>query len=691
MLRRNSRQTWLSALAPLVLFGGVLACYWPALRGGLVWDDAAHVTRPELRTWQGLGRIWTDVHATQQYYPVLHTAFWLEHRIWGDATLGYHLANVVWHSLACCLLAWVVMRLGGGGRLSSSFEGNAPHPLQEHLFWRYTAWLAATLFAVHPVCVESVAWISEQKNTLSLVFYLVAALLYLDFHDTRGARSYVLATIAFVLALGTKSVTATLPAALCVALWWKRGSLQARRDVLPLLPWFACAAAAGLCTAWIEHSVIGAKGAEFELSLLQRLLLAGRVIWFYLGKLVWPQDLIFIYPHWEIAISSAVNWACLAGAVAVTGTLWLLRKKNRGPLAAWLFFVGSLFPALGFINVYPFRFSYVADHFQYLPATGIITLAAAILARVGLHVPRWIGLAVCSALVVTLTVASRQQSAMYRDSKSLYEATLRGNPECWMAHNNLAAELSALGRVAEAVQHYEAALKVKPDNAEAENNLGNALALLSGREAEAIGHFEKALSLQPEFPEARLNFANTLARYPEKTAAALVQYKEALRLAPLNPEVHFAYANLLVRLRDRADDAEAEYRTALQLRPGYTEAHVNYGSFLVLVLGKRDEGLAQFEEALRFDPTRAKTHYNYALALAMLPERQADAIAHYRDAIRLEPGYAEAHNNLGILYAQRGELNLAREEWEAAVRINPEYADPARNLRRLQQMKQSGR
>jgi hypothetical protein len=250
------------AASGLLLFAAVLIAYLPALNGGLLWDDGAHVTRPELQSFQGLWRIWSDLWATQQYYPVLHTAFWIEHRLWGDSVLGYHLANLALHAAAALLLLMILRRLAIPG-----------------------AWLAALIFALHPVCVESVAWITEQKNTLSAVFYLASALVYLEFDETRRRSSYLLALGLFVLALLSKTVTATLPAAMLVVLWWRRGRLSWKHDALPLAPWFALGTVAGLFTAWVESEVIGAKGADFALTLIGRCLVAGRVIWFYLSKI----------------------------------------------------------------------------------------------------------------------------------------------------------------------------------------------------------------------------------------------------------------------------------------------------------------------------------------------------------------------------------------------------------------------
>jgi hypothetical protein len=259
------------------LVAAVVVVYLPALQAGFIWNDSDYVTRPGLRSLSGLGRIWFEVGSTEQYYPLLHSFFWIQHQLWGDAPLGYHLTGVLLHAGSALLLAAGLRRWTIPG-----------------------AWLAAFVFALHPVAVESVAWVAEQKNTLSLVFYLAAALAYAAFDQRRSGRMYLLATFLFVLALLSKTTTATLPPALWVLLWWRYGRLEWRRDVLPLLPWMAMAAVAGLFSAWVERTYIGADGAEFALSAGERLLLAGRILWFYVGKLVWPFDLVFIYPRWTI-------------------------------------------------------------------------------------------------------------------------------------------------------------------------------------------------------------------------------------------------------------------------------------------------------------------------------------------------------------------------------------------------------
>ncbi len=351
-----------------LIVAATCVAYYPALHGEFLWDDDAHVTKPELRSLRGLHRIWFEAYrvgpagqllpgATQQYYPLLHSAFWLEYHLWGTSALGYHLANLALHCAAVCLIYLILRKLNVPGAL-----------------------LAAGIFALHPVQVESVAWITEQKNTLSAVFYLSAMLVYLHFDRSRTPDAYIAAVVLFVLGLLSKTVTATLPAALLVIFWWQRGTLSWKRDVLPLLPLFALGAVAGLFTAWIERNLIGAQGAPFDLTFVQRCLLAGRVVCFYLGTLIWPSNLIFIYPRWPIDPAKLRAWLFPLAAITTTVVLFMLRHRWRAPLAGWLFFVGTLFPVLGFFNVYPFVFSYVADHFQYLSCLGMIVLSAAALA-----------------------------------------------------------------------------------------------------------------------------------------------------------------------------------------------------------------------------------------------------------------------------------------------------------------------
>ena len=636
---------WLLAAALLAV---TLAAYGPALRGELLWDDDAHVTRPELRSWQGLGRIWTDPRATQQYYPLLHSAFWLQWQLWGDATLGYHVVNVLLHVATAVLGASVLRRLNVPG-----------------------AYFAAAIFALHPVHVESVAWLSELKNTLSAVFYLSAALCYLRFDATRRRRWYGAAFALFLLGLLSKTVTATLPAALLVVFWWQRGGLAWRRDVLPLVPWFLVGAVAGVVTAAVERKLIGAEGETFDLSVIDRGLIAGRAIWFYLGKLAWPADLMFMYPRWTI--DAAVWWQYLfsAAALGLLGGLWWLRGRTRGPLAGMLFFVGTLFPALGFVNVYPFRYSFVADHFQYLASWGVIALAAAGTA-IGLERRRkWqhpAGFAICLVVLAVLAGLTRQQSRLYAGFETLFRTTIARNPTCWMAHNNLGIALAERGQVAEASEHFRQALAIKPDHAEAHNNLSVAL-LKQGQVEDAIAHAQTALKLNPNYAECHFHLGNTLAQQG-RVDEAIEHFRRAL-------EIHTDYTKAQINLgiallgRQRPDEAERHFRRALEIEPDHWGARQNLGVALDQQ-GRTREALEQWQEVLRRQPEQVSVLNRCAWILATAPDASlrngAEAIALAEEAVRqtrsLDPAVLDT---LAAAYAEAGRFPEAVQVAQSAL------------------------
>lgn len=607
--------------------GLVLAAYWPVLQAGFIWDDNGHVTAPALRTWAGLGRIWFQPGATQQYYPVLHTAFWIEHRLWGDAALGYHLLNLAWHALAAILVARVVL-----GLASEPGPGGAPVVPPRRAC--ALAWLTAALFAVHPLEVETVAWISEQKNTLSAVFYLLALLAYRRFEATRRGGAYAGATLLFLLAVLSKTVAATLPAALLVLRWWQGGTLAGRRDVRPLLPWFAIAAAAGATTAWVEHASIGAQGANFQLGLPERLLLAGRAPWFYLGRLLWPHPLIFIYPRWVLDPRDAAQWLGPAATLLGLAGLVLAARRRRGPLAAALLFGGTLFPALGFINVYPFVFSFVADHFQYLAGVPLLALAAAggVAWAAGSAFRRAVAGTAAALVIGGLAVLTWRQAALYQDSIKLYTATLARNPDCWLAHDNLGVLRAHQGRPAEAAAHYENAIRLKPDYPEAYNNLGN-LQAAARRWREAGDSYAAAVRLRPTFGVALVNWGNALAA------------------------------------GGQAAEAEARYRAALVVQPDLAAAHYRLGSALAN-RGDLAGAVAEFTVARRLDPDDAPTEANLGFALASLG-RFAEARPHLKRALRLNPRYAEAHAYLGFAWAAQGQPAEAVRAYRAALALNP--------------------
>jgi len=628
------------------------------MKGSLIWDDDAYVTKPTLQSLSGLRRIWFEVGATEQYYPVLHSAFWVENRLWGDAPMGYHLVNILLHAAAASLFGLVLLRLWG-------MRANA-------------AWLAAFLFALHPVSVESVAWISEQKNTLSTVFYLGSMLAYLRFDRERRTSQYLLALGLFAAAVLSKSVAATLPGALLVIFWWQRGKLSWRRDFVPLFPWFALGATVGLFTAWVERTYIGAAGALFHLNFAERFLIAGRMFWFYWGKVFWPSPLMFIYPRWKVSSAAAWQYLFPLALAALVAALWLIRKKSRGPLAGILLFLGALFPTSGFLNVYAFIFSYVADHWQYLAMMGVIAPAAwgwEYLGRAGISrspASAWLqgmGASFAVAVLVVLGVLTWRQCREYRDDRTLYLTTIAKNPGSWMSHNNLGLMLEHSGHSIEAEAEFRAAIALEPDYAGAHYNLGNIWMRTPGRLNDAVSQYEEALRLEPGYVAAHNNLGHALEKLPGRLNDAIIQFKAALRLKPDDAEAHDNLGNAL-RAQGRTAEAIAQYKEALRLRPTDAEAHYNLGNALI-AQGRTAEATAQYEEALRLRPNDADTRNNLGNILCA-EGRTPEAIAQYEEALRLRPDDASLHLNLAIaLLATPSRVNDAVTQLEVTLRLQP--------------------
>ena len=634
------------------IFLAIIGSYWPALNGGLLWDDNVHLTRPYLQSFHGLWRIWFDVGATQQYYPLLHSALWLEHRAWGDAVQGYHLINLAFHAISACLVVAIVRRLALPG-----------------------AWLAGFIFALHPVCVEGVAWISEQKSTLSGVFFLASLLAYLHFDQTRRKSKYGLSISLFVLALLSKTVTAVLPGGLLVILWWKRGRLEWMRDVRPLVPWLVLGAIAGLFTAWIERTIIGAHGAPFLLTAFQRFLLAGRVIWFYAEKLVLPVNLTFSYARWTLDASAWWQWLFPAGVLMLAIGFALLSRRNRGPLAIFLLFSGTLFPVLGFFNIYPFRYSYVADHFQYLASLAIIVPLASLLTRTVVRISsgNTIPTLFSAALVLVLSVLTWRQSAEYSDVETLYRATLARNPSSSLAHNNLGAFLSQTpGRLEAALAEYDLALQIESNYPEAHLNRGSVLSQMPGRLSEAIAEYRIAIGLKPEYAEAHNNLGNALMNVGGKLQEATAEFQAAVRLKPDYAEAHNNLGNALSHIPGRLQEGISEYKAALRINPGLMEAHNNLGNAWLQIPGRLPDAIAEYYAALRIRPDLAESHFNLGLALARTPAGLPEAIAQYQEALRIRPDYANAHLGLGgALSRLPGRARDAIAEYQIVLQINP--------------------
>jgi tetratricopeptide (TPR) repeat protein len=471
------RSPLLAPLAGVALLLLTLAAYSPVFEAGTIWDDDAYVTlNRNLWTTQGLIDTWTRPRSLPQYYPLVHTMYWLEYRLWGVAPLGYHVVNLLLHAGSCVLLWRLLLRLKVPG-----------------------AWLAAAIFAVHPVQVESVAWITERKNTLSLLLYLGSATAALRWLSLPGPTAklrwgwYAGALAMFIAALLSKTVTSTLPAALVVVMWWQGRRLD-RQVIAGLAPFFIAGLALARVTKWMEVHHVGAWGRDWDFSFIERCLIAGRVIWFYLGKLAWPAELMFIYPRWRIDAGVWWQWLFpLAAAGLLMGT-WLARERiGRGPAAAVMLYFGGLLPALGFFNVYPMRFSFVADHFVYLASVPAIAAAAAGLTLLARRGPRFAP-ALAVLLLAALAARTWAQSHWYHDAQTLWQRTLAQNPQATVAYYYLADMASGMNRHDEAIALMRQATEVSPGDPQPLSNLGLMLAR-AGRTDDAIAVLRQAASL----------------------------------------------------------------------------------------------------------------------------------------------------------------------------------------------------
>lgn len=628
----------LAGVAVIVLITSI--AYLPSLRGDLILDDDLNLTKnPLIRASDGLYRFWLTTEPID-YWPVFNTALWFEWRLWGTNPIGYHVTNLVLHILSALLLWAVLARILIPG-----------------------AFLAALLFAVHPVNVESVAWITQLKNLLALLFALVSVFLYLNaerrksLQPERGgpARNlwYAGSVGMFACAMLSKGSVAVVPLLLLGILWWERP--LTRRDGTWLAPFFVIGLLLIPVNVWFQSRL------ETEVptaGLVERLLAAGAIVWFYLLKALLPVDLAFVYPNWRVNAESAQWWLPLLAAVAMTVVLWWYRRTWGRPLLfAWGYFCVSLAPVLGFTRVAFMEHSLVADHYQHLALVGVVALVAAGWATCWRRIrgtARWAANGIAATLVGTLALLTWQQSGLYADSATLFQDTLKKNPDSWMTHNNLGAVLTDSGLHQEAIGHLQEALRLKPDYAHAHNNLGQAL-LGVGRLQEAIDHYREAVKLKPAFPAGHYNLGIALARLG-KRSEAIEHYQQALHLQPEHILTHINLGNVLADA-GRLEAAIDQYEQALHLDPNFAEVHYNLGIALTQA-GRAEEAIAKYEQALRLKPDFARAHNDLGVALvdvARLPE----AIVHFQQALRLQPDLADAQYNLEVA---RGMAEQTKQE-----------------------------
>jgi len=557
--RPTDSQGTLPALNRDWLFGlflvvATLIAYQPVWHAGFIWDDDRFLTdNPFVKSADGLYRLWFTA-STPDYYPMTFSSLWLDWHLWGNHPLGSHLVNVLLHGLSAVLLWRVLLRLKIPGAL-----------------------LAAALFALHPVNVESVAWIAERKNTLAMFFYAGALLFWLRFDEGGGSRWYGLALGAFALALFSKSAVAPLPVVLLGIVWWRRGRLG-WKDVRQIAPFFVISAAICWVTVWFHyHRAIGHDVIRTD-GFWSRLAGAGWAVWFYLYKAALPLNLVFVYPRWQINVRNVLTYIPLVLLAAMFALCWCCRRRwGKGLFFALAYFVVMLLPILGFLNIYYMRYSLVADHWEYFAIIGPIALAAGMIRRP----------IVAAALLLALGTLTWRQCGMYANAETLWRTTLHRNPNCAMAHINLGILLRQTGRVEEAISHYQKALQIEPRSAEAHSDLGRAL-LGKGRLEEAIAQYQQALKIKPDLAEAHLNLGSAL-RQKGMVDAAISHFQEALKINPNFAEAHFDLGNALLQ-KGRLDDAIRQYREALKINPDFTGARAALVDVL-LQEGKLDEAI----------------------------------------------------------------------------------------------------
>src|SRR5437762_782302 len=669
--RSIQSRNWLWGVLLIAL---VLVAYARVFNAGFIWDDESHLTQnPCIVGPLGLKEVWTTTRAV--YYPLVLTTFWALHKVVGLTPWPYHFLNVLLQA-GSAVLFWQALR-------QLSIRG---------------AWLGAALWALHPVMVQSVAWVTELKNTQSCLFYLLSIFCFLKWDGARritrlrqgygeqarisriqdatnqgnaasnatqrqtGRRSLMLFALSlffFVLATLSKPSVVMLPVVLVLCIWWQTGRIS-RPNVLALVPFVLISAVASVWTIFEQKFHAGAIGAEWAQTWPERFVIAGRVIWFYLAKLVWPHPLIFIYSRWQIDSSQLTAYLPLIAALTGLLVLWLGRAKwSHAVFFAAAYYVVSLFPVLGFFNVFFFRYSFVSDHFQYLASMGPFALAGAGIVTgcsrlaVSRRFPelastRRNSAVATSALVgvsafflFSLGLLTWRQTAIYHDVVTLYTATLTKNPSCWMAHYNLGIALNERGKTDEAIGHYQQAIELRPVYAEAHYNLGRLLAQ-KGQLDGAVAHYEKALEINPADAEARNNLGVTLFG------------------------------------TGRVDDAIAQYEKALKVQPDYGEASCNLANALVSK-GDFDGAIDRYLACLALSPSQAEPQYNLASAL-LRKGRLDEAIAHYQKVLELQADNADAHANLGSAFLAKGRVREAIAAYRNALRISPENVPAQSNL-----------
>ncbi len=561
----------------LLLFGLTLLAFAPGFNGDFIWDDDITITNNpmvKLPLGEGLAYIWFSTHPTD-YYPLTWSSFWLEWRLWGANPAGYHAVNIILHALSA-IIFWrilTVLRVPG-------------------------AWIAAFLFAVHPICVDSVVWISQRKNTLSMLFYALTLLAYLRF-DESGKRSLLwLSLISFAAALLSKTSIIGTPVVILCLLWFKHGRVPLR-SASKLAPFFLLAAGAAFMTLWFQGKVLGygadsgnAAGATIlkeltsinseEINVLERILLVGHVYWFYFLKILLPQGISMVYHTWQVSASRPAAWLptpLLAAALAAT--FHFHKKIGRGPFAALAYLVAALFPVLGIFSMSYHHYSWVANHLGYVAVPGVVALATGLAAsafsKAGDSLPRAAPAVVAGLVAVGLAWSTWNRAGLYIDPVNLWKDTIAKSPRATAGFNELGIVYINRQQYPEAKDALVKAIELDPRFAKPHNNLGTVYSY-TGENELAIEEFKKAIELNPLDADATGNLGLLYFRTgkPEK---ALECYHRALEFRLMSPTTYFNMG-LTYRSLGRAQEAFDAYARAVEMAPQNAVFHSEFGSFL---------------------------------------------------------------------------------------------------------------
>lgn len=643
----------------IFVVSAAILLYLPALSGQFIWDDAVYVTESQLvHAADGLYRMWFTTEAVD-YWPVTNSLYWLQWHLWGAQTLGYHLVNVILHAADVLLFVAVLRRLEIPG-----------------------ARIAGLLFLVHPVNVESVAWIAELKNPLSMFFMLLATLGFVA-----RPRFYPLSIFLFLLAMLSKGSVAVLPGILLVIGFWQRGRIT-KRDLARLLPFCVVAVSFTIVNVWFQTRHLA--GSIRSATLVERILGAGAVVWFYLYQALLPIRLMFVYPHWNISADTIWWWIPLLAAILLTALLWRERREShlRALLVAWVTFCLALVPVMGLTDVYYMRYSLVADHYLYvalLPVVACLGAGVSWLADARRDVTAVAIRVTACAVIAVLGVAAWNQSHLYADATTLWTAASRANPSCWLCESNVVVPLVARGTPSdlhEAETHLRAAIRMNPNAPESHDGLGVTLQKM-GRFEEAVAEHERALVLNPYYGPARANLVTAREHLAvqlskaERYQDAATIFGQVLRDDPNRAATHREIGYALLRL-GRVDQSLSHLNQSVRLDPASPETHDTLAT-LWRTVGRRADAIAEYRKAVALAPNTADWHNN--LGSALLDDDQVDAAdGEFREALRCNPSSAVAHRNLGVALAARNRFEEAAAHLREAVRLDPDFTDAKQNL-----------